>query len=115
MLSKVQDTNGNSISYNYVSDAGQIYPSSTVYTNNSSTTGIFEVDFLRTTSTDATAYYNTGFKVQSNYRVNEIDAKANGSLVRKYALAYTTGDNATTSLLSSITQSGTNASGTAVT
>jgi RHS repeat-associated protein len=115
MLKQVTDTNNNTITYSYFNDSGQIYPSSTLYTGNGSSTGIFEVDFLRTSSTDNATSSWTGFGVKSNYRVSEIDAKVNGTWVRKYALAYTTGDNGSTTLLSSITESGQNASGTVVT
>jgi hypothetical protein len=114
MLKSVVDTNNNSITYSYFKDSGQIYPSSTMYTGNGSSTGIFEVDFLRTASTDNATSSLTGFGVSSNYRVSEIDAKANGSLVNKYILAYEGGDNGSTTLLSSITQTGHNSSGTAV-
>src|SRR5262249_55810865 len=44
MLKQVRDTNSNYITYNYFKDAGQIYPSSVLYTGNGSTDGIFEVD-----------------------------------------------------------------------
>jgi hypothetical protein len=114
MLQQVTDTNGNSVLYNYFNDSGQIYPSSAIYTNTSSTTGIFEVDFLRTTNAENAVSYATGFPVQSNYRVNEIDAKVNGTWVRKYVLNYTMGDNGATALLGSIAESGQNASGTVV-
>jgi hypothetical protein len=52
--------------------------------------------------------------VNSNYRVSEIDAKSNGTWVRKYVLGYGVGDNGYTTLLSSIAESGENASGTVV-
>jgi RHS repeat-associated protein len=114
MLKQVTDTNGNSVLYNYFKDSGQIYPSSTIYTNTSSTTGIFEVDFQRTSNADNATSSATGFAVQSNYRVSEIDVKTNGVWVRKYVLGYTTGDNGTTALLGSLAESGQNASGTVV-
>jgi RHS repeat-associated protein len=114
MLKTVTDTNGNSVTYNYSKDGGQVYPSSTIYTNTSSTTGIFEIDFLRASSTDNGTSSATGFAVNSNYRVSEIDAKVNGTWVRKYSLGYTTGDNGSTTLLSWIAESGQNASGTVV-
>lgn len=114
MLQQVMDTNGNSVLYNYFKDSGQIYPSSTIYTNTSSTTGIFEVDFQRTASTDNATSSATGFAVNSNYRVSEIDVKVNGTWVRKYVLGYSPGNNGNTALLSSIAESGENASGTIV-
>lgn len=114
MLKQVADTNGNSILYSYFKDSGQIYPSSTIYTNTSSTTGIFEVDFQLASSTDNATSSATGFAVKSNYRVSEIDAKSNGTWVRKYVLGYKAGDNGTTALLGAIGVSGENASGTLV-
>ena len=44
----------------------------------------------------------------TNYRINEIDAKVNGTWVTKYALAYTTNGDESRSLLASITKSGNN-------
>lgn len=114
MLTNATDTNGNTVSYSYFKDNGQIYPSSTIYTGNGTSTGIFEVDFQLATSTDNTTSSATGFAVKSNYRVSEIDAKVNGTWVRKYVLGYTTGDNGATALLGSIAESGENASGTVV-
>src|SRR3989344_2209282 len=114
MLNEVTDKNGNIITYSYFKDAGQIYPSSTIYTSNGGSTGIFQVDFSRTTSTNNATSSAIGFPVKSNYRISEINAKINGSWVRKYALGYTTGDNGSTALLRSITDFGQNASGTAV-
>ena len=76
MLKQVTDTNGNSITYNYFKDSGQIYPSSTIYTNTSSTTGIFEVDFLLASSTDNGTSSATGFTINSNYRVSQIDGES---------------------------------------
>lgn len=115
MLKQVTDTNQNTIVYSYFKDAGQIYPSSTIYTGNGSSTGMFEVDFLRGSSSDNATSSATGFGVKSNYRVNEIDALVNGSWVRKYALAYTTGSNGSSALLGSITESGRNSAGMVVT
>jgi hypothetical protein len=116
MLKTVTDANNNAITYNYTKDSGQIYPSSTVYTGTATSTGIFEVDFqlASTTLIDNATSSATGFAVNSNYRVSEIDAKVNGTWVRKYVLGYTVGDNGYTTLLGSIGESGENASGTVV-
>jgi Salmonella virulence plasmid 65kDa B protein len=114
MLKTITDTNNNTVLYNYVKDSGQVYPSSTMYTGNGTSTGIFEVDFALATTTliDNATSSATGFAVNSNYRVSEIDAKANGTWVRKYVLGYKVGDNGYTTVLGSIAQSGENASGT---
>ena len=115
LLEKVQDTNGNFISYTYFKDSGQIYPSSIVYTSNASNTGIFEVDFLRQSRADSTISYAPTFLVTTNYRINEIDVKTSGAITHKYVLAYTTGDNFTRSILNTITESGTDETTLAIT
>lgn len=115
MLEKMQDANGNFITYTYYKNAGQIYPSTITYTNNGSTTGIYEVDFQRASRTDGIDVYNPSFAVKTSYEINEIDVLVNGSWRTKYALAYTTGINATKVMLSSITQSGKDTSGTTTT
>ncbi len=104
MLEEVRDTNDNYISYTYYKDNGEIYLSSITYTGNGATPGVFEIDFQRESRTDTATSSQTGFAVKTNSRINEIDAKVNGTLVHKYALAYTPG--ASTSLLSSITETG---------
>jgi RHS repeat-associated protein len=112
MLDEVRDKNDNYVSYTYFKDAGQIYPSSTVYTGSGGTPGIFQVDFGRTTNVDNSTSSANGFAVNSNYRISDITAKVNGSWVRKYELGYGTGDNGNTALLRTVTAFGQNASGT---
>jgi len=107
MLEKVQDTNGNFISYAYFKDSGQIYPASIVYTSNGSSVGIFEVDFLRQSRSDAIASYAQAFLVTTNYRINEVDVKTSGTITRKYVLGYNAGENAVRSMLHTVTESGT--------
>jgi hypothetical protein len=72
MLQQMTDTNGNNVTYSYFKNSGQIYPSSTTYTNTTSTTGIFQVNFILASSTDNSTSTATGFAVSSNYRVSEI-------------------------------------------
>ena len=107
MLQQTIDTNGNIVTYQYYKDAGQIYPSAILYTGTATTTGIFEIDFLRTARTDNNELpSNIGFPVTNNYLINEIDAKINGTWALKYVLGYTTGNNGTRSLLNTVTESG---------
>lgn len=61
MLKQITDTSSNTVVYYYAKDSGQIYPSSTIYTGNGTSTGIFEVDFLRATSTDNVTSSASGF------------------------------------------------------
>lgn len=106
MLEEVRDTNNNYIKYEYYKDGGQIYPSQITYTGNNTTDGVLQVVFSRQSRTDVGTSYKEGFLVTTSYRINEIQTKVNGTWVRKYTFAYTTGDNSTRSLLSSITESG---------
>lgn len=89
MLSEIRDTNNNYIKYEYYKDDGQIYPSKITYTGNGSTDGIFEVNFLRESRTDIIPFNKTGFNVETNYRIYEINIKINNALVRKYDVDYT--------------------------
>ena len=108
MLSEIRDVNDNYISYEYTKDNGQIYPSVVTYTGHDVTDGIFTVEFSTESRTDTSKAYNTGFEVQTNYRINNITASVNGDWVRQYDLAYTTGHNGSRSLLESVTESGKN-------
>ncbi|MBI3337179.1 MAG: VCBS repeat-containing protein, partial [Candidatus Staskawiczbacteria bacterium] len=108
MLQEVRDTNGNYISYLYFKDAGQIYPLSIKYTNNGAAEGIFKVSFQRIARTDNAVSHATGFAVNSNYLINEINVRANNDWVRKYILSYEKSQDTNRSLLKSITMSGKN-------
>ena len=115
MLQEIRDANNNYISYTYFKDAGQIYPLAIKYTGNGSADGIFEIDFQRISRPDNTASYATGFAVNCNYLINEIDAKINGDWVSKYVLFYAQSSNANKSFINSVTKSGKNSSGNVIT
>lgn len=115
MLEEVRDTNDNYIKYVYAKDAGQIYPSSIVYTGNGVTDGIFQVDFLKESRPDATTSSRAGFSFRTNSRISGVSIKINNSVVRQYGLTYTAGDNGVRSMLSSITESGTDELGVTTT
>ncbi|MEK7113728.1 MAG: SpvB/TcaC N-terminal domain-containing protein, partial [Patescibacteria group bacterium] len=111
MLSRELDANENIIKYSYFKDQGQIYPEKIAYTLSSTIGGKFEVEFVREGRTDTIESYSTAFSVKTNYRVNEIQAKINGTQSRKYILDYTVGDNGVRSVLSGITKSAVSESG----
>jgi RHS repeat-associated protein len=115
MLSEIRDTNNNFIHFYYWKDNNQIYPLSITYTGNGVTEGAFTVTFATSTRTDQIENYVGGFKSVTKYRISQINAQVNGTTVRQYNLAYTTGNNGTRSLLSSIQENGWNPSGTQVT
>ncbi|MES2436602.1 MAG: RHS repeat-associated core domain-containing protein [Patescibacteria group bacterium] len=105
MLEDFRDTNGNYIKYQYSKDSGQIYPSSIIYSGNNTTDGPFEVAFSRESRADVSTSTQSAFSVVTKDRINEIQTKFNGDWVRKYTLAYSTGDNTVRSILTSVTQS----------
>ncbi len=116
MLEEAKDTNGNYITYTYYKNSGQIYPSTITYSNHASSSGVFEIDFLRSSSrSDVMQSAATGFSSTTNYLINEIQIKVNSTWTKKYALSYTSGDNGNRSLLSSIGESGQDASSTVTT
>src|SRR3989344_1798966 len=111
MLKEIRDANDNYISFSYVKDAGQIYPSVITYTGNGVADGIFEIDFLRAQRPDNSPSFTTGFSVVSNYYINEIIAKVSGSQVTRYVLSYAKSKDSNRSLLKSVTMSGKDSSG----
>ena len=106
LLDEIRDTSGNSMVYEYYKDQGQIYPYKIKYTQNGTSSPIFEVEFFRENAIASLKSYALGFAVTTAYRISEIQAKINDSWVAKYALAYIAGDSTNRSLLSSITETG---------
>ena len=114
MLEEVRDPNGNWMYYKYAKDQNQIYPYKITYTH-ATTSGIFEIEFIRDNPGTWRTSYETGFAVSTAYRVSEIQVKINGAWVTDYTLAYTTADNGYRQLLSSITEAGKVEGGTTTT
>ncbi len=106
MLQEVRDTNDNYVSYSYFKDQGFLYPSQIAYTGHGSTDGAFTVDFGHESRSDIASSTAPGFEIASKYRINQVTVSVDGTWVRKYDLAYGTGDNGVRSTLSSITESG---------
>ncbi len=79
-LEKVEDLNGNTITYSYFRDENQIYPASIGYSD------IYEVVFVREAATNLAVSYAPGFRVETNYRVSGIDALVEGSRSTSYSL-----------------------------
>jgi RHS repeat-associated protein len=116
MLDSITDSNGNSISYTYFKDQGQIYPDTITYTNTTGGSGPFSVTFGREAQSFVSASnYTTGFPVTTQYHINSITAKISSTTRHSYALAYTTSDNASRSLLSTITETGFDVGGSGTT
>ncbi len=106
-LTKIEDLNGNTVTYTYSKDDGRVYPESINYGGNGSSSGIFDISFTLESRDDATESFASGFSVKTQSRVSAITVEVDSDEVREYDLDYTTGDNEVRSLLSSITETGT--------
>lgn len=104
MLEEVRDTNDNFVRYTYYKDSGQIYPYQIFYTGYDTTDGIFEVEFLRETRNDTLSNFKTGFEVENNYRIYQIEISTDGQWNKKYHIDYTTGNNGVRSVLDNIVE-----------
>jgi hypothetical protein len=112
MLDEIRDTNDNYVKFTYTRDGNQLYPDTITYTGHGVSDGIFTVVFTKSSRPDPYIDYRPGFRVTTSYRITQITANLNGSMVRQYALGYTSGNNGVRSLLNSIQQSGNGDSGT---
>ncbi|MBI3292283.1 MAG: VCBS repeat-containing protein, partial [Elusimicrobia bacterium] len=105
-LDKVVDTHGNMLTITYTQDQGQLYPAQIQYAGNEVTGDLptNTVDFVLETRPDPIVSYRSGIKMVIDSRLKAIVVKANGVLVRRYALAYTQDQDVTArSLLAGVT------------
>ncbi|TAN32148.1 hypothetical protein EPN28_04885, partial [Patescibacteria group bacterium] len=117
MLEEVRDRNDNYIKYEYYKGAGYIYPSKIKYTGNGVTDGIFELEFFRQ-NRGAAGYATSSrpaFEVVTKYFINEVQAKVNGSWVRKYTFNSALAENGERKLLGGIVETGKDDLGTEIT
>jgi len=107
-LERIEDTDGNTIVYDYFKDENQVYPNTIKYTGNKNVpdNGIFEIVFNRISRADNILAYNFGFPIRTNYLIKEIVVKVLGEETKKYTLDYVVGDNNVRSMLSAITEQG---------
>ena len=109
VLDKVVDTNGNATYFRYATDNGAIYLTNIVYNANITSPALpatGEIDFLLTTRADQSISFLSGYRVQTEKLLYEIDVKAAGANVRKYSLTYVPSGSTTRSLLASVTEYG---------
>ncbi|MES0492088.1 MAG: SpvB/TcaC N-terminal domain-containing protein, partial [Leptospirales bacterium] len=116
-LEKTIDTNGNTISYTYFIDKEssnyskepyrQIYLSNINYTGTTdgenTTSGKYNVDFIRETRPDKRMDAKSGFKIFNRYRLSKIEVKFESEIIRKYKLSYSESNSSKKSLLTKIT------------
>ena len=106
-LNKMTDIHGNYLAITYFQDQGQIYPQQVQYTGKEGADApAHTVDFIYEDRADVFSNYRSNFEVKTAKRLKEIDVKASGERVRKYALAYTASADTSRSLLTSVTQYG---------
>ena len=90
MIDKVEDTNGNYLTYTYEKDQGEIYLKRIDYTGSSfglSPTNYVEFHY-DDTRTDASAMYTTHFSVTTAWRLITIEVASSENIVRAYKLEY---------------------------
>ena len=109
MLEEIRDKNSNYVSYSYVKADGYIYPNQILYTGsygNGFDLGKFQINFSlqgRVGHITATSS-QSAFEASARYEISEINESVNSNLVKKYSLAYQTGENNNRYLLTSVTE-----------
>ncbi|MCP4270046.1 MAG: hypothetical protein GY777_31475, partial [Candidatus Brocadiaceae bacterium] len=89
MIDRVEDTNGNYITYTYTKDQGEIYLDKIDYTGGNGLSPTNYVKFYYDDSrTDVSLMYTSNFQVKVSKRLITIEAVSNGSMVRAYKLEY---------------------------
>jgi YD repeat-containing protein len=104
-LERIHDPNDNCICFNYIEDQGSVYLDNIKY-NSCNNDGNRVIQFIRESKPDAYLIIDQGSEVYDAYRLSEINISVNGSLARKYKLAYAMNELQNKSLLTSITQYG---------
>jgi len=82
-LEKVTDVNGNTISYTYFRDQGQVYPQNISYNQS----GNFSLEFVYAPRSQASVSYAPAFRVETNRRLFDINVKINGNLSNQYVIS----------------------------
>ncbi len=112
-LDRVEDLNGNYMTVTYFQDQGEVYPERIDYTGKAGSASPSNyVLFIRDNSlrTDVSWMYPGNLHVKTAHRLKEIQTYANGSLAGKYVLDYAYSANSQRSLLTQVTQFGSDGS-----
>ena len=107
-LDKVEDVYGNTVTFTYEKDGGQIYLSKVSYTANSSVTPQLaadkEIDFIYETGRPDIAYNNrSGWQIATAKRLKEVQVKVDSVLVWRYLLDYQQSVDTKRSILTQVT------------
>jgi len=109
-LDRVENLNGEYMTITYVKHDGELYPEKIEYTGNDGhgMTPHARVEFTLDTNNrpDETFHFRPGFRVKQTKRVNKIEVYAANNLQARYELNYTQSSRTGRSLLSSLTQTG---------
>ncbi|WDP90450.1 MAG: VCBS repeat-containing protein [Desulfobacter sp.] len=100
LLSSVLDTNGNTLTYSYIKDQGQVYLSAIQYLN------YYTVAFYYENRPDPIINYSSNARVVTAKRLKTVAIFSNVDQIRAYGLAYTPSANTGRSLLTQITRYG---------
>ena len=89
-LDRVEDTNGNFMTFSYIKDQGQIYLKQIDYSDhvNGQVEPLNHIIFHLEPRQDVPAMYTTDFEVKTAFRLKTIEITANGFPVRAYKLEY---------------------------
>jgi hypothetical protein len=112
MLEEVRDTNNNYIKYQYTKTNGVVYPSKIIYTGNGTTDGSLEVSFTRQARLDHATSTVTGFALATGDAISTITIKNNSTTLRYYTLGYSPSVTNGRTMLTSVTETGRDSTGT---
>ncbi len=87
-LTKLQDSNGNFVSYEYVKESNQVYPSAVYYTGFGTDPGIFNIEFELEDRPDQAMSAKYGFMITNIKRIAGIKLLAQSIVVGEYRLEY---------------------------
>lgn len=109
-LDKVVDFNGNLTTLSYTKDGGALYLTNISYNGNVAASPTMApthtVDFILTNRQDISSSFISGYRMETRKLLSEIQIKVAGQPVRKYQLAYTNSPSTRRTLLTAVTQYG---------
>lgn len=107
-LERIVDTNGNYMTLSYTEDQGELYLSHIDYTGHegTATAAGYRVDFLLEARVDAISSFVSGAQVITAKRLAAIEVSTNDELIRRYELGYAPSAASGRSLLTSLTEYG---------
>lgn len=109
LLDRIEDRDGNYMVVIYSSDQGQVYLSRIEYTGNGTTTPTNVVKFYLEDRSDAPSMFTTNYVVKTAKRLKTIEVQASGNSVRAYTMTYGQTSSIPSSVLTSVTQFGSDA------